>query len=70
MSAKLDHLLDEMTPQEQAEVETFAMFVLARRALSKGQMQIVTDDISSPELARLVMESGSFDWLADEEEDV
>lgn len=61
-------LIKNMTPQERAEVETFAAFVIARRKLQK--LQIITDDIPTQELVQLVMESGSFNWLSAEEEDV
>ena len=68
MSTKLARLVDEMTPQERAEVEAFATFVIVRRRL--GQTQFLTDDISVEELTALVAASGSFDWLNNEEEDV
>jgi hypothetical protein len=44
MSPRLTQLLDEMTPQERAEVEAFAAFVIVRRHLQ--QPQLLTDDIS------------------------
>ena len=68
MSSKLMQLLDAMTPQERAEVETFAAFVIVRRQLQ--QPQLLTDDISVQELTELVAASGSFDWLSAEEEDI
>ena len=68
MSPKLAQLLEEMTPQERAEVEVFAAFVIARRHLQ--QPQLLTDDISVQELTELVATSGSFDWLNAEEEDI
>ena len=68
MSSKLMQLLDAMTPQEQAEVEAFAAFVIVRRQLQ--QPQLLTDDISVQELTELVAASGSFDWLSAEEEDM
>lgn len=68
MSHRLAQLLEAMTSQEQAEVETFAAFVLARRNLQRPQL--LTDDISVQELMELVIASGSFDWLSAEEEDV
>ena len=40
MSQRLPQLLEELTPQERAEVETFAAFVLARRKLQQPQLQI------------------------------
>jgi hypothetical protein len=61
-------LLEELTPEEQAEVATFAMFIVARRNLPK--LQLLTDDISADQLTRLVEDSGSFDWLAAPEEDI
>ncbi|NAT10382.1 hypothetical protein C4E22_02350 [ANME-1 cluster archaeon AG-394-G06] len=57
-----------MTPQERAEVETVAAFVIARRKLRN--LSVLTDDIPTQELMQLVMESGSFDWLDAKEEDV
>jgi hypothetical protein len=68
MSPRLTQLLDEMTPQERAEVEAFAAFVLVRRHLQ--QPHLLTDDISVEELTELVAASGSFDWLSAEEEDM
>ena len=68
MSPKLTQLLDEMTPQERAEVEAFAAFVMVRRHLQRPQL--LTDDISVQELTELLAASGSFDWLNAEEEDI
>jgi hypothetical protein len=68
MSPKLMQLLEEMTPQERAEVEAFATFIIVRRHLQ--QPQLLTDDISVQELTELVAASGSFDWLNAEEEDI
>lgn len=68
MNNRLARLLEKLTPQEQAELETFAMFVLVRRRLQKLQVRI--DDISTEELVRLAMDSGGFDWLDAPEEDV
>ena len=68
MSLRLTQLLEEMTPQEQAEVEAFAAFLIVRRQLQ--QPQLLTDDISVQELTALVAASGSFDWLKVEEEDI
>ena len=68
ISPRLTQLLQEMTPQEQAEVEAFAAFVIVRRHLH--QPQLLTDDISVQELTELVAASGSFDWLSAEEEDI
>jgi hypothetical protein len=68
MSPKLTQLLEEMTPQERAEVEAFAAFIIVRRHLQ--QPQLLTNDISVQELTELVSASGSFDWLNAEEEDI
>ncbi len=68
MTKRFTQLLAKMTPQERTEVETFAAFVIARRKLWKPQ--VLTDDILTRELTRLVETSGSFDWLEAEEEDV
>lgn len=68
MSPKLTQLLEEMTPQERAEVEAFAAFVIVGRHLQ--QPQLLTDDISVQELTELVAASGSFNWLDAEEEDI
>lgn len=68
MSLRLTQLVEEMTSQEQAEVEAFATFVIVRRHLQKPQL--LTNDISVRELTELVAASGSFDWLDAEEEDI
>lgn len=68
MDGTLSRLLQSLTIDEQAEVETFAMFILARRKLHK--LEIATEDISAEELMQLVADSGSFDWLDAPEEDV
>jgi hypothetical protein len=68
VSPKLAQLLEEMTPQERAEVEAFAAFVLVRRHIQ--QPQLPTDDISPQELTELVVASGSFDWFNAEEEHI
>jgi hypothetical protein len=68
ITKKLSQLLENMTPQERAEVETFAAFVIARRQLHT--LSVLTDDIPTQELMQLVTESGSFDWLDAKEEDV
>lgn len=68
VSKKLSQLLDNMAPQERAEVEIFAAFVIARRELKT--ISVLTDEISTQELMQLVMESGSFDWLDVSCEDV
>ncbi|MDZ7341989.1 MAG: hypothetical protein ONB27_11595 [candidate division KSB1 bacterium] len=68
MKDKLLKLYEKMTPQEQQEVESFIIFILARRKLRK--QQLLTDDISTDELMQLVENSGSFRWLDSEFEDV
>ena len=45
MNGTLSKLLEKLTPKEQAEVETFAMFLLARRDPPK--LQALLADISS-----------------------
>ena len=78
MKAGLANLLNSLTPAEQAEVETFAAFLLARRKLKNVQVpglarrklknvQVSTDDVS---LLQLVADSGGFAWLDAPEEDV
>ena len=68
MTNRFLQLCEKMTPQEQQEVESFVIFVLARRKLRKRQL--LTDDISTDELMQLVENSGSFKWLDSEFEDV
>ena len=68
MKASLSKLLKRLTPAEQAEVETFAAFLLARRNLKN--VEVLTDDASTEELLQLVADSGSFEWLDAPEEDV
>jgi hypothetical protein len=68
ISPRIKEIWPALTFEERKEIETFAAFLLARRRLK--QHQVVTDDISTKELARLVMEAGSFDWLDDPSEDV
>ena len=68
MTDRLLKLCEKMTPQEQQEVESFVIFVLARRKLRKRQL--ITNDISTDELMNLVENSGSFNWLDSEFEDV
>jgi hypothetical protein len=50
------------------EVEIFAAFVIAHRNIQTPL--VLNDDISSQELMQFVENSGSFDWLDAEEEDV
>ena len=68
MTGNMIGLLEKMTPEEQAEVETFAAFVIARRKAKK--QKILTNEIPTQELMALVETSGSFDWLDTDEEDV
>jgi hypothetical protein len=68
MTKTLRNLYEEMTPEEQSELEAFALFMIARRKFRK--QQILTNDISIEELMNLVEKSGSFDWLKSPEEDV
>ena len=68
MSSKLMQLLELMTPQERAEVEAFAAFVMVRRHIQ--QPQLLSDDISVQELTELVAAASSFDWLNAEEEEI
>lgn len=68
MTKKLAELFDQMTAEEQAEIETFALFLISRRKLQR--QKLLTDDISIRELMQLVESAGGFDWLASEEEDV
>jgi len=68
MSDRLKDLLERLTPQEQAELEAFAAFLVARRTLQAPQL--LTDDISSEELINLAASSGGFNWLADAGEEL
>ncbi|MSQ05745.1 MAG: hypothetical protein EXR54_05020 [Dehalococcoidia bacterium] len=68
MNTGLVRLLEKLTSAEQAEVETFTLFVLARRRLRK--LHLVTEAVSSKELAQLVVASGGFDCLDAPEENV
>ena len=68
MSPRLTQLLEEMTPQERAEVEAFAAFIIVRRHIQ--QPQLLTDDISVQALTELVAAAGSFAWLNAAEEDI
>jgi len=69
MSHKLVEIYEDMmTPGEQAELEAFAVFVLARRKLRK--QRLLKDDISITDLMQIIEQAGSFDWLASDEENV
>ncbi|NUO79165.1 hypothetical protein HUU05_03740 [candidate division KSB1 bacterium] len=64
LSPGLTKLLPALSANEQSELERFAMYLLLRRKISAEQ--ILTDDISTPELAQWVTRGGGFDWLAAE----
>lgn len=51
----ISELLKKMTPVEQAEVTNFATLVFARRKIQK--LQLLTADISTQELLKLVEDS-------------
>ena len=68
MTKQILQIYEKMTPQEQQEVESFALFVIARRKL--GKQQLLMDEISTNELLQLVENAGSFDWLDAESEDL
>ena len=68
MNDRLIQLLQRLTPEEEAEVETLAAAIVARRDSQNPQLQ--SDDISQEELVQLVVDSGGFDWLEASEEDV
>lgn len=61
MSEKLLQLLVKMTPEERAEVEAYALFVLVRRKLN--QQDEDTDAISLEELMDLADSTESFSFL-------
>jgi hypothetical protein len=68
MSNNLNDYLNKLTPQEKAELETFAAFLIARRHLKHPE--ILPDEIPMAELMHLAMQSSSFDWLANEAEEI
>ncbi|WP_449243774.1 hypothetical protein [Desulfobacca acetoxidans] len=68
MPSSLNDYLNKLTPQEKAELETFAAFLIARRGLRSSA--ILADEIPMAELMALAMQSFSFDWLADADEDI
>lgn len=68
MPQALDELLPKMTDREREEVATFAAFLLAQR--EPESIYAVHDDITGKEMRTLAVESGSFDWLAREEENI
>ena len=68
MNYRFAQLLKHLTPDEEAEVETFTAAILARRAEQEPSVQ--TDDIAAEELIQLITYSGGFDWLDAPDEDV
>jgi hypothetical protein len=54
MNTRLNKLLAKLNPAEQAEVETFAAFLLARR--SRVKLQLLTDEVSAEELQHSILE--------------
>jgi len=68
MTKTLANLINEMTFQERKEVEAFAAFIISRRNLDKDYL--VTNDLPVNELIEVVSDSGSFNWLNNDEEDI
>ncbi len=68
MPQTLEELLPKMTVKEREEVAVFAAFLIVRR--NPNSLYIAHDDISTQEMRKLAADSGSFNWLAREEEDV
>lgn len=68
MNNRFEQLLKSLTPEEEAEVETFAAAIVARRDCQDTPWQ--ADDIATEELVRLTADSGGFDWLDAPEEDI
>ena len=68
MTKTLANLINEMTFQERKEVETFAAFIISRRNSDKDYL--VTNDVPINELIEVVSDSGSFNWLNNDEEDI
>jgi hypothetical protein len=64
MSKSLERLLSTLSPDEQRELEKFAVYLLLRRKISTEQ--ILQADISSEELMRWTILGWGFDWLEDE----
>lgn len=67
MTKNFTQLFDKMTPQEQAEIESFTVFLIARR---KIKQKLLTDEISIEELMQLIEDGGSFDWLKSDAQNV
>ena len=69
MNDRLIQLLQRLTPEEEAEVETLAAAIVARRDSQNPQLQ--SDDISRfGRVGPIGVDSGGFDWLEASEEDV
>jgi hypothetical protein len=68
MTKTLANLINKMTLQERKEVETFAAFIISRRNFDKDYL--VTNDVPVNELIEVISDSGSFNWLNNEEEDI
>ena len=67
MNQRLAQLLEQLTAEEQAKLETFVNSLVARRG---KKFQLLSDDVPTAELTQLVSDAGSFDWLDSIEEDV
>ena len=68
MTKTLANLLNEMTFQEQKKVETFAAFIISQRHSDKDYL--VSNDVPINELIDVVSDSGSFNWLNNDEENI
>ncbi|MBN2422900.1 hypothetical protein JXB41_06750 [Candidatus Woesearchaeota archaeon] len=68
MNKHLSSLINKITPNEEKEVENFINYLIIRRKINK--YEILHDDISSDELTKIISESGSFDWLNSDKEDI
>ncbi len=66
MAKPLENLLSTLSQEEQLELKKFAAYLLLRRKFSAEQ--VLTNDISSAELAQFNAHGGGFDWLAGEPE--
>lgn len=68
MNKQLSLLINNITSDEEKEVENFISFLIVRRKIHDHE--ILNDDISITELTSLVSESGSFDWLNNDSQDI
>ncbi len=68
MNKNIFQLLDKATPEELDEIETFINYLIVRRRLKKHD--ILNDDVSIDELTKLIEDSGSFNWLNKDPEDI